>query len=163
MVSGRFFCAALLLACVPGCAGNQPKTPQKFGLESCAAKDMPYCEALANHTHRSWGPTQIEYISRDGDLHLWVGNQIVKGRWTVRPGLMIPVICYSYGASGAENCQQLSSEPKMKDASTSGDPFELASRAAPPFALDFSDRRSLEQLLSEARAAGAARAQSSAR
>jgi len=111
---------------------------------------MAYCNGFANHTHRSWGPEQMGYIAGDGQLYLWVGDTIRRGRWHVGGGLVGSTICYQYEqALAGPRFEQLSSELAMKDKTISGDPFGLATREVPPFPLKATDRRDFNQLLAE--------------
>ena len=154
LIYRTFGAAALIAAALAGCAGTSGGRPEVIGLASCRAEDLAFCNGLAGRTHQSWGPTQIEYIAPDGQLYLWVGDRIQKGEWLIGHGLGTSM-CYRYG-SRISKCEKLSSELRMKDATTSGDPFGLASRTVPPFALAFADKRSFDQLLAEAGAASQA-------
>ena len=139
-----------IVACTTGDKAGPRPGVNLFGLATCQPKDMAYCNGLANHTHRGWGPEQIEYIAGDGQLYLWVGDKIRRGRWHVGGGLAGSTICYQYEqAPGGPHCEQLSSELSMKDKTIPGDPFGLATLKAPPFPLKTMDRRDFNQLLAE--------------
>jgi hypothetical protein len=136
-----------------GCATPPEATAENTGMATCKPEDMVHCQELAGFTHLSGAPTQVEYIAPDGQLFLWRGDKIIKGRWKIAHGITHNSMCYQYGG-GSSNCELLRAERKMKDGSLSGDPFGLSQRTNPPFALSFFDRRKLDDLLVKTKAQG---------
>lgn len=150
LAASAVFCASAAQATNPACL-FVPKLPPGIADESAAR------QRLSDITYRTFDKghgAQIEHMTRDGRVFLWYpGNAVVlPRRWTLlhMPNRQCPehphvTICFQYGpntfnpvtgARGAQRqCTYFTYFWRGRVEVVAGDPFGLARRKQPPFAL----------------------------
>jgi hypothetical protein len=133
---------------VTGCGTSKTyaEGTTSFGMSTCYGEFVAFCNQISNKTHKSHAPAQFEYLAPDGNAYLWIGRQMVHGKWWIRP-FDPKYLCFRYERGG--NCQDPKDVLSSRLDLAPGDPLRLQGREKAPWWLGGFDRRSIEEIRQE--------------